>query len=399
MDERRVEDGLRGLAKAELRPEHVGEQVQSVLQRLQSERRRSPEPSRWFWVAVPLAAAAALLVWLGSPFTPEPAVLALPGGVYLNLDPGSKLQTHVDEGRLDLELLEGGVSVRLAHDHVSTEQDRLLAVRVLAGDTQVLAVGTIFSVRRTPDDVRVEVLEGTVRVGDGRSEATAVHAGESLIDGELRPLEQEAPALRALAALERRRPGPLPPLPSLVEPNLDAGIANSGRADVELALRDGGLALEDPTGDAGDADDAGEPDLGARRRRRPRAAWSPPRVTPEPEDTADTGTSPDATTLPPAPDAGSGVDRERRWREARAGLAIGDVEAAKRHLAALRASKDPVWAPLATMEEARLHVGAGEAEAARARLQEFLRSWPGHPLVPEARNLLCRLAPEGTSCP
>jgi transmembrane sensor len=83
------------------------------------------------------------------------------------LDDGSILQLNTNT-RLRVVLTERERRIRLdrgeAYFDVAHDRDRPFVVQ--AGNRQIVAVGTQFSVRREHDDLRVSVTEGTVRLAD-----------------------------------------------------------------------------------------------------------------------------------------------------------------------------------------------------------------------------------------
>lgn len=138
--------------------------------------RRVPAAPRVRWIASwSLATAAAVVLvicvvfWsardgerFGLPKTyvtahGEQSVRQLPDGSVLHLNTDSELTVRYSRGERLVELGHGEALFQVAHN------DRR-RFRVAAGGAGVLAVGTRFDVRRSPDVVRVTVAEGTVAV-------------------------------------------------------------------------------------------------------------------------------------------------------------------------------------------------------------------------------------------
>lgn len=144
--------------------------------------RRSPtrKPRALTWVAVGLAAAAAIIFGLRpdvrQPFAPAPATeravvvrhaaeeLALPDGTNVALKPGSRVESVFTREERRVRLVAGD-----AHFAVAKDATRPFIVEV--GNVAVRAVGTAFTVSASAATVEVVVTEGRVRVDDtgGRS--------------------------------------------------------------------------------------------------------------------------------------------------------------------------------------------------------------------------------------
>lgn len=156
---------------------------------------------RWFAGGTGLAAAAAAAAFLlpGLVRSPTPSVfetapgfartVALADGSRVDLAGGSRLVVDASSRRLaSLERGEGLFHVR--HD---SEQ----AFRLKVGDVAVEDLGTVFSVSRDSDAVRVAVKEGAVAVSRGPGQLTlgpgttalALTAGRELTSGRIAPGE------------------------------------------------------------------------------------------------------------------------------------------------------------------------------------------------------------------
>ncbi len=123
-----------------------------------------------------IAVAASLLlglvgVWwsLGSPgdYATRPGeqrVATLEDGSRLALNTDTRVGVQFDDGRRHIELEKGEAMFEVAHD-----ADRPFVV--VAGDTRVQAIGTVFIVRRSADDVVVTLIKGKVAVSHAQPPA------------------------------------------------------------------------------------------------------------------------------------------------------------------------------------------------------------------------------------
>jgi transmembrane sensor len=126
-----------------------------------------------------IAASLVLAAILGGLMWPQGDVYRTPvggssslrmlDGSNLTLNTNSQVQIKVSDKERRIDLERGEVFIQVAKDPV-----RPFVVR--AGDKQIIAIGTQFSVRRDGDDVGVVVTEGAVRVEDASS-AKALQAG------------------------------------------------------------------------------------------------------------------------------------------------------------------------------------------------------------------------------
>jgi hypothetical protein len=79
------------------------------------------------------------------------------------------------------------------------------------------------------------------------------------------------------------------------------------------------------------------------------------------------------------------------WRLARLRRSQGNFVEALSECDIVVQSKDPVWAPIALIEQARIHLGPlTNPEQAIAAAQQFEATFSKHPLAPEAREIRCR---------
>lgn len=118
-----------------------------------------------------VVAAVALMLWLPTRGLHETQVgefrsVRLEDGTQVRLDTDTRLKVRFDGGRRRIFLEQGQALFEVAHD-----ADR--PFRVVAGETEVTALGTVFDVRREPAGARVTLVQGAVAVtetgtGDAR---------------------------------------------------------------------------------------------------------------------------------------------------------------------------------------------------------------------------------------
>ena len=128
---------------------------------------RAPRRTRLYGVAAGIAASLLLglvgLWWsLGSAgdYATRPGeqkVATLEDGSRLALNTDTRVGVRFDDGRRQIMLEKGEAMFEVAHD-----ADRPFIV--VAGETRVQAIGTVFIVRRTADDVIVTLIKGEVAV-------------------------------------------------------------------------------------------------------------------------------------------------------------------------------------------------------------------------------------------
>ena len=114
--------------------------------------------------SVMLVTGAAVVAWYSTPTastfrTPIGGVASVPmsDGSKVTLNTNSQVRLAISETERRVELAQGEAFFEVAHDPA-----RPFVVR--AGDKDVVAVGTQFSVRRDGDDLQIVVTEGKVRV-------------------------------------------------------------------------------------------------------------------------------------------------------------------------------------------------------------------------------------------
>ena len=154
-----------------------------------------PPPVRRVWpIGLAAAACVSMMIGLGvlawewadaGRYTTrlgEQKVATLQDGSRLALNTDTRVDVRFDAGRRRIDLDHGEAMFEVAHD-----ASRPFVV--VAGDTQVRAIGTVFTVRRTRDDVVVTLITGRVAVSKAGSRDTAPAAsvvtlapGEKLIE-------------------------------------------------------------------------------------------------------------------------------------------------------------------------------------------------------------------------
>lgn len=101
----------------------------------------------------------------------------LPDGSVIELNTGSEVQVDYSVGERNLRLLRGEAVFTVAKD-----VDRPFVVT--AGESRVVALGTVFSVRKSDDDARVVLFEGSVRVdketGAGGAKSARLVPGDEI---------------------------------------------------------------------------------------------------------------------------------------------------------------------------------------------------------------------------
>ena len=142
--------------------------VAAALDAARQRDRRQGRPIRRSVIYGGLATATAVAVVVGGAFwwngrgvyatgVGEQRVIQLADGSSVNLDTGSRIRVRFDGGERRIELDEGQVLFRVAH-----EAGRPFVVH--ADGAEVVAVGTVFEVRRSGPRVDVTLVEGAVDV-------------------------------------------------------------------------------------------------------------------------------------------------------------------------------------------------------------------------------------------
>lgn len=195
--------------------------AQSMNEAARATTRRSflGSPRRWWTLAAAAALATVVLggalhwkPWVSNTFYAtaigEHATVSLPDGSTLELNSNSAASVDYSKAARVIRLERGEGFFKVAH---AVERP----FWVVAGGSWVRAVGTAFNVYLRPDDVRVTVSEGTVRVGSaerlsGGAPSDAALAGTPtavLNAGEQADLHGSATATRKLSSAEVQRSG------------------------------------------------------------------------------------------------------------------------------------------------------------------------------------------------
>lgn len=133
----------------------------------------------------------------------EQKVATLKDGSRIALNTDTRVDVRFDSDRRRIELDQGEAMFEVAHD----------AARpfvVIAGDTRVQAIGTVFTVRRTRDDVVVTLIKGKVAVSHERSRnkggtdtPLVLRPGEKLIEPVEGPSRIELESVETATAWRR----------------------------------------------------------------------------------------------------------------------------------------------------------------------------------------------------
>lgn len=143
--------------------------VDAALSRRASKSRQAMTPLRWMGVGI-LAAAAVLAVVIApwaqggsilSTHVGEQRLVQLVDGSTVRLDTDTRIKVRYARDERIIDLQRGQALFTVASDHARP-------FIVVADDTRVRAVGTVFDVRRTGKDVSVTLVEGVVEVEGGR---------------------------------------------------------------------------------------------------------------------------------------------------------------------------------------------------------------------------------------
>ena len=141
-----------------------------------------PQVRAWAWRVAALAASLALVTVATLRFLDggadtyttrigEISRVSLDDGSVVTLNTDSRVRVRFDEGHRNIELLRGEAMFDVA-------KDRHRPFAVAAGGTRVVAVGTSFSVRRSPERVNVLVREGVVKVDEAEQPVARLQAGD-----------------------------------------------------------------------------------------------------------------------------------------------------------------------------------------------------------------------------
>lgn len=360
-----VDAALDALARVTVRADAVEPGVRYAM--AEARRRARPEPARrpsGWWLGLGLstafaagfAAAAVIIAPLSAPVVETPAisprvetadgsVVEIETGLWIHASRDAVVQTARADDAVDFRLERGTLGVRLFKGEGRPRR----TITVWSGEVQVRATGTIFSVTRTRDGTVAHVTEGTVEV-ERDDEVVEVSAGQVYDAGDVRPADEAPAAHDALAAVSAPSP-----------------FESPSRRTAETAPAPTGPPAAEPPGS------------------KPRLHAPRPSPAPAPEPAPNRETQP--TETPAETEAPSTAEL---WRTARRLLAEQREAEAIESLQRAAAADDPVWAPIAGLEFARVHLRRGQTERAADAAENVLDRFPDHALAPEARSILCR---------
>ncbi|MBN6150658.1 FecR domain-containing protein [Xanthomonas sp. AmX2] len=156
--------------------------VQALRAAARADARRAPRPLAWA-VAASVALAAFGAWWMLAPDVyrtglAEQREVVLDDGSRIALDADSQVEVHYRSRLRELRLRRGRAAFTVAR-----QRERPFVVE--AGDSRVVATGTVFSVERVGTQVRVALYEGSVEVqAGGRSVARQAPAPQPLAAGQ-----------------------------------------------------------------------------------------------------------------------------------------------------------------------------------------------------------------------
>lgn len=179
------------------------------LQRRDPAARYVPMPRRWLMAGAAVAAVVTLAVsvfwWTTADQSGnlvqtyrtehgEQALHRLPDGTTLRLNTETAVDVNYDRRERVVHIASGQALFKVAHDEPRQ-------FRVLAGDAEIVAVGTWFDVRLVGESVVVTVVEGQVDVFTGMRMRRRVEAGYRLrIDGGVMSAQSERVDVHAAVA-------------------------------------------------------------------------------------------------------------------------------------------------------------------------------------------------------
>lgn len=130
------------------------------------------------------------------------AQFTLPDGSMIELNTGSEVEVNYTAARRDLTLVRGEAVFTVAKD-----AERPFIVK--AGESRVVALGTIFSVRKSNGEAQVTLIEGRVRVDQaaqsGSDKSTQLAPGEQISILPNRPFEITRAELSQVASWREGR--------------------------------------------------------------------------------------------------------------------------------------------------------------------------------------------------
>lgn len=149
--------------------ERIAEVSPPTAQEMANEGKASPEPEV---IPASLEFQSGYSTRIG-----QMARFELPDGSFIELNTASQVEVDYSAGERNLRLVRGEAVFTVAKD-----ADRPFVVT--AGESRVVALGTIFSVRKTDNDARVVLFEGSVRVdkdnGAGGAKSARLVPGDEI---------------------------------------------------------------------------------------------------------------------------------------------------------------------------------------------------------------------------
>jgi hypothetical protein len=348
----------------------------------------------WRWPAAAFAlAAAAVIVAIvlpratqtdpiaGAPIVgigPRVAIVTSPGAVY------TIRASTVDS--TDIVIASGTVTARLYHSPgpgtgpgnapdrapgngfdqaPSNDADHApYRLRLIAGALEATATGTIYTVVVRPGEPPYAIVhDGQVRVRDRAGDHT-ISTGQSW------PRRSSSAAIDAAAH-------------RLAQHTLDAPSAPSSPGGPGSTGEPSGSAASSGSDASGSAAATGsDASTSSAGRDANRPARDPSQGAPPASGTG----SASVPTGPSVPGTS-----EDRWRRARQLRGQGHAREALDLLDELAARNDAVWSPIALAEAMRIHASVLADPHAVVRLaKQFLDRYPGHALVREVTDMMCR---------
>lgn len=175
----------------------------------------TPSRARSWFVGAAIAASVSVLLGVGllawsladagkyATRLGEQKVATLQDGSRLALNTDTRVDVRFDAGHRRIDLAHGEAMFEVAHD-VSRP------FIVVAGDTEIRAIGTVFTVRRTRDDVFVTLIKGRVAVsnirarpGDRADAVVMLQPGEKLTEPARGTARVEPESIEAATAWRR----------------------------------------------------------------------------------------------------------------------------------------------------------------------------------------------------
>lgn len=256
--------------------------------RLRAARRRLVRGRRPLMIGSVVAVAGAVCLavsgtfwWQGrglySTDVGQQRVVELADGSNVKMDTGSRIRVRLERGMRRVDLMEGQALFTVAHDAT-----RPFVVQ--AGDTEVVAVGTVFDVQRRGADVDVTLVSGIVDVasasvparktrmnagqqtrvssGDVRTRAVDTKSATAWTQGRL--IFEDVPLANAVAEINRYLPEKI----FIDDATLNAapinGVFRTGDRDAFVAAASDALGLVASSGAGGSVRLSRRPDLSSR---------------------------------------------------------------------------------------------------------------------------------------